>query len=85
MRVCDLTTLYIDDGEGGVNTYLREKSEYLGGQGRDFQHIVIVPAARSEVRRMGRSVLYAIASPRYPRNPQHRLLFNQRAIKKRVG
>ena len=80
MRVCDLTTLYIDEGEGGVNTYLREKAAYFARERPDVEHTLIVPAARSEVRRLGQSRLYCVKSPRYFRNPQHRLLLNNRAI-----
>ena len=79
MRICDLTNLYIDGGEGGVNTYLKEKTAYFGHAG-DVEHSVIVPTARSEVTQMGAATLYGIASPRYFRNPQHRILFNRRAI-----
>jgi alpha-1,6-mannosyltransferase len=80
MRVCDLTTLYIDEGEGGVNTYLREKAAYFARARPDIEHSLIVPASRNEVRRLGRSRLYCVKSPRYFRNPQHRLLLNNRAI-----
>ncbi len=80
MRICDLTNLYIDGGEGGVNTYLKEKTAYFGNHAGDVEHSVIVPTARSEVTQMGAATLYGIASPRYFRNPQHRILFNRRAI-----
>lgn len=80
LRICDLTTLYIDGGEGGVNTYLREKARFLSRQGDGFSHSVIVPTAGNEVRRFEGSKLYGIASRRYFRNPQHRLLLNKRAV-----
>lgn len=80
MRVCDLTTLYIDEGEGGVNTYLREKAAYFARERPDVEHTLVIPAAHDELRRLGKSKLYCIKSPRYFRNPQHRLLLNNRAI-----
>ena len=80
MRVCDLTTLFIDQGEGGVNTYLKEKAAYFERHRPDVKHVVVVPTARNVESQLGLSKLYGIASPRYFRNPQHRLLLNNRAI-----
>lgn len=81
MRVCDLTTLYIDGGEGGVNTYLYEKA-------RDFarrpgvEHAIVVPGERTEQRALEASTLYTIKSPRLPSNPQHRVLTHVREVKR---
>lgn len=82
LRICDLTTLFIEGGEGGVNTYLYEKSKYLHEcVGDEFEHQLIVPTQNHCVKSFGASTLYGIASPRYFRNPQHRVIFNHRAVR----
>lgn len=81
MRICDLTTLYIDGGEGGVNTYLTEKARDLAERS-DCEHLVIVPGASSEVRELFGSRVYTVKSPRLPSNPQHRVLANFREVKR---
>lgn len=81
MRICDLTTLYIDGGEGGVNTYLTEKARDLAERS-DCEHVVIVPGARSEQRRLFSTTVYTVKSPRLPSNPQHRVLANFREVKR---
>lgn len=80
MRVCDLTTLYLDGGEGGVNTYLTEKARYLANQ-PGSSHLVIVPGERDERRELFDSTVYTIKSRRLPSNPQHRVLTNFRAVR----
>lgn len=81
MRVCDLTTLYIDGGEGGVNTYLTEKA-------RDFArrpgvgHLIIVPGARDERRVLFGTTVYTVKSRSLPSNPEHRVLTNVREVKR---
>ncbi|MBI4603801.1 MAG: glycosyltransferase, partial [Planctomycetes bacterium] len=79
MRVLDLNTLYIDGGEGGVNTYLREKARCLDGAvcpstGARVHHTIVVPGARDSRTTFGGSTLYTLRSPRLPGNRQHRLL-----------
>lgn len=78
MRVLDLNTLYIDGGEGGVNTYLREKARCLADrgamQGRPVAHTIVVPGESTRKTHLGASTLYTVRSPRVPGNPQHRLL-----------
>jgi alpha-1,6-mannosyltransferase len=84
MRVLDLNTLYIDGGEGGVNTYLREKSRCLqeidrgtngSSEGR-ISHTIVVPGLQNRKTTLGNSRFYTIKSPRVPGNAQHRLLIN---------
>jgi alpha-1,6-mannosyltransferase len=72
MRVCDLTTLYIDGGQGGVNTYLYEKARTLSEQGHG--HVIVVPGERDEKRRLFGSTVYTIKSRSLPSNPAHRVL-----------
>jgi len=82
MRICDLTTLYIDGGAGGVNTYLTEKARYLAGHGGDTQHTIIVPGARNTQQTLFNSTLYTVKSPRFLYNPHHRILTNYGQIKR---
>ena len=80
MRICDLTTLWIDGGTGGgVNTYLAEKARYLTRRG-DSEHVIVVPGAQTRTERLYGSTLYTIKSPRFPPNPQHRVLWNLSAV-----
>ena len=82
MRICDLTTLWIDGGTGGgVNTYLAEKARYLAQRG-GAEHVIVVPGARTRTLRLHGSTLYTIKSPRLPTNPQHRVLWNLAAVTK---
>lgn len=81
MRICDLTTLYIDAGAGGVNTYLTEKARYLAEHGGGAQHTIIVPGAQNTKQALFRSTLYTIKSPRFFYNPHHRILANYPRIK----
>lgn len=79
MRICDLTTLWIDGSTcGGVNTYLVEKARYLAQ--RDAEHIIVVPGEHTRTQRLYGSTLYTIKSPRLPANPAHRVLWNRSAV-----
>ncbi len=84
MRVLDLNTLYIEGGEGGVNTYLKEKSGCLADRaamrGREISHTLVVPGAVTRKDSLGASTIYTVKSPRVPGNPQHRLLVDFRRI-----
>jgi alpha-1,6-mannosyltransferase len=81
MRVCDLTTLYLDGGEGGVNTYLFEKARDFAGR-TDIEHVILVPGGRNETRRLFQSTVHTIKSPRLPSNPQHRVLAAVREVRR---
>jgi alpha-1,6-mannosyltransferase len=80
MHICDLTTLYIDGGEGGVNTYLTEKARYFADC-RDVKHTIIVPGASNTQWSLFRSTLYTLKSPRFFYNPHHRILTRYAQIK----
>ncbi|MBI3723246.1 glycosyltransferase [bacterium] len=69
MRVCDLTTLYIDGGEGGVNTYLLEKARYFSSLREVESHTIIVPGERDEKLELHGSTVWKIRSPRLPSSP----------------
>ena len=81
MRICDLTTLYIDGGAGGVNTYLLEKARYLADHDGVKNHTIIVPGARNTKQSLFGSTLYTVKSPRFFYNPHHRILTHYRQIK----
>ena len=81
MRICDLTTLYIDGGAGGVNTYLLEKARYLADYDGVMNHTIIVPGVQNTKQSLFSSMLYTIKSPRFFYNPHHRILANYRQIK----
>lgn len=82
MRVCDLTTLWLDGGQGGVNTYLTEKARYLAGRPEVASHLIVVPGRRTERRAFFRSTLVTLAAPRLPTNPAHRVLTCFREIRR---
>jgi alpha-1,6-mannosyltransferase len=81
MHICDLTTLYIDGGEGGVNTYLTEKARYFAEHDGTHRHTIIVPGARNSVRALFKSTLYTLRSPRFCYNPHHRVLLGFPQVK----
>jgi alpha-1,6-mannosyltransferase len=81
MRICDLTTLYIDGGEGGVNTYLTEKARYFDECGDTYHHTIIVPGAKNTRRSLFRSTVYTMRSPRFCYNPHHRVMTGFRQVK----
>ncbi len=85
MRVLDLNTLWIDGGEGGVNTYLLEKARWLADssvlKGRKIQHVIVVPGSRSERSRIGDSTVHTIESPSLPGNPQHRVIIDYSRVR----
>ncbi|RMG11116.1 MAG: glycosyltransferase family 1 protein [Planctomycetota bacterium] len=80
MRVCDLTTLFIDGGQGGVNTYLHEKARFLTRHGH--AHTVIVPGAEDSTRRLFGSTVHTLRSRPLPSNPAHRVLARFREVRK---
>jgi len=79
MRILDLTTLYIDGSEGGVNTYLREKARYLSESGL-HTHTAIVPGRKSETTSLYSTLVHKVKSPALPSNPQHRVFVDLRAV-----
>jgi alpha-1,6-mannosyltransferase len=82
MHICDLTTLYIDGGEGGVNTYLTEKARYLADQGAPYAHTIIVPGATNTTRVLFHSTVHTIRSPRFFYNPHHRIMTDVHQLKR---
>jgi len=74
MRICDLTTLYLDGGQGGVNTYLLEKARFCAESGGVDEHVIVVPGKRDDRRALSGSTVYTLKSPRLPSNPEHRVM-----------
>jgi alpha-1,6-mannosyltransferase len=81
MHICDLTTLYIDGGEGGVNTYLTEKARYFAAHGGSYTHTIIVPGATNATHSLFRSTVYSLRSPRFFYNPHHRIMLDYQQLK----
>ncbi len=74
MRICDLTTLWLDGSESGVNTYLTEKARYYAERQPGVGHVMIVPGAETGRRKLFGTTIYTVKSPRLPGNPHHRVL-----------
>jgi alpha-1,6-mannosyltransferase len=74
LRICDVTTLWIDQGEGGVNTYLREKARYFSRR-PEVSHTIIVPGAADHCSKLYGSTVHTLRSPRLPWNPAQRVLW----------
>jgi alpha-1,6-mannosyltransferase len=81
MHICDLTTLYIDGGEGGVNTYLTEKARYVANRGVPYSHTIIIPGATNTTRCLFGSTVHTIRSPRFFYNPHHRIMTDVHQLK----
>lgn len=81
MRICDLTTLFIDGGQGGVNTYLLEKARYLAAR-PNLSHVIVVPGVKDDKRDFYGSTLYTLKSRSLPGNPGHRVLARFRDVKR---
>jgi hypothetical protein len=81
MHICDLTTLYIDGGEGGVNTYLTEKARYVANQGVPYSHTIIIPGATNTTRCLFGSTVHTRRSPRFFYNPHHRIMTDVNQLK----
>ncbi|MBI4618318.1 MAG: glycosyltransferase [Planctomycetes bacterium] len=74
MRICDLTTLYIDGAESGVNTYLHEKARFLARRREGARHVAIVPGRANSRERLFDTTVYTLKSVRAPGKPDHRIL-----------
>ena len=81
MHVCDLTTLFIDDGAGDGNTYLTEKARYLAEHHPNYRHSIIVPSRATTTQPLFRSTVYTLRNCRFFYHPHHRGLTRFRRIK----
>ena len=79
MKICDLTQFY-SPVSGGVKRYLHEKIDYIDGHAARYQHVLIVPGAKTKLKANGRSRVYTIRSPLVSRTAQYRALLNLRAV-----
>ncbi len=64
MRILDLTDAY-HPTSGGIRTYLDQKIRFIR-ESTDFEHVLVVPAARDRVEERGRTRVFGIASPVIP-------------------
>ena len=78
MRLLDLTTLYLDGGEAGVNTYLREKARYVRELRPDVEHTLILTGSSTRSDRFEDSRVEFLRNPSLPGNPSHRVLVSFR-------
>ena len=79
MKICDLTQFY-SPVSGGVKRYLHEKIDYIDSQGSCYEHVLIVPGAKTNLKANGRSRVYTIRSPLVSRSARYRALLNLRAV-----
>jgi alpha-1,6-mannosyltransferase len=79
MKICDLTQFY-SPVSGGVKRYLHEKINYIDGHAARYQHVLIVPGAKTKLKENGHSRVYTIRSPLVSRTAQYRALLNLRAV-----
>jgi alpha-1,6-mannosyltransferase len=79
MKICDVTQFY-SPLSGGVKRYVHEKIAFIQDHSPRDEHVLIVPAARSEMIAAQRSRVYTIASPLVSRSTQYRALLNLRAL-----
>jgi len=80
MKICDLTTLYTEGAESGMNTYLREKARYCSER-TELEHVVVVPGQTTGVERWFDTTVRTVESRRLPWNEDHRLLFDHDAVR----
>src|SRR5262245_32873800 len=79
MKICDLTQFY-SPVSGGVKRYLHEKIDYIDRHATRYQHVLIVPGAKTKLKANGRLRVYTIRSPLVSRTAQYRALLNLRAV-----
>jgi alpha-1,6-mannosyltransferase len=79
MKICDLTQFY-SPVSGGVKRYLHEKIDYIDRHVARYQHVLIVPGAKTKLKQNGHSRVYTIRSPLVSRTGQYRALLNLRAV-----
>ena len=79
MKIADLTQFY-SPVSGGVKRYLHEKIDYIQKQAPNDKHVLIIPGAKTDVRKNGRSRIYTIRSPLVSRAAKYRALLNLRAV-----
>jgi alpha-1,6-mannosyltransferase len=79
VKICDLTQFY-SPVSGGVKRYLHEKIDYIDRHASRYEHVLIVPGAKTKLKANGRSRVYTIRSPLVSRTAQYRALLNLRAV-----
>ncbi len=79
MKICDLTQFY-SPLSGGVKRYVHEKIDFIEKCSSEDEHVLIVPAGKTEVVAGERSRIYSIRSPLVSRTSRYRALLNLRAV-----
>ena len=63
-----------------MKRYLHEKIDYIDRHASRYEHVLIVPGAKTKLKANGRSRVYTIRSPLVSRTAQYRALLNLRAV-----
>jgi alpha-1,6-mannosyltransferase len=82
VKLCDVTQFY-SPFSGGVKRYLHEKIAYIQ-DAMPYEHVLIIPGAKSECIEAERSRIYTIRSPLVSRTSRYRLLLDLRALEEIV-
>ncbi|NBS54661.1 glycosyltransferase [bacterium] len=78
MKICDLTQIYSPRG-GGVRSYLEAKRKYIRDH-TSYDHLMIVPGARTERVEGGRTQLWTVAGPLVNRTSRYRWMLDLPAL-----
>src|SRR5262245_18206235 len=79
MKICDLTQFY-SPVSGGVKRCLHEKIDCIHKHASRYEHVLIVPDAKTKLKANWRSRVYTIRAPLVSRSAQYRALLNLRAV-----
>ena len=78
MRICDVTDAY-HATSGGIRTYIDQKIRCIRSS-TDFEHVLVVPAARDHHEQDGRTQVFGVASPRIPGCSPYRVMLRHGRI-----
>jgi len=78
--ICDLTQSYAPVGGGGIGTYLRQKRDYVLGNG-DHRLLQIVPGPEDRVIERGRHIWVEIGAEQVRGSPNYRFITRTSAVR----
>jgi alpha-1,6-mannosyltransferase len=78
--ICDLTQSYAPVGGGGIGTYLRQKRDYVLGNG-DYRLLQIVPGPADRVIERGRHIWVEIGAEQVRGSPNYRFITRTSAVR----
>ncbi len=78
MKVLDITEFY-SPRDGGVRTYLTEKTRWLATH-PEIEHVAVVSSDRDAVERWNSSRVYRVRGPRVPATPGYHFLLSRRKV-----